>query len=231
MPALNNFVTIDWLSGADKIYFFFKDTDTYSRFDIGDNKVPAGYPAPTRGNWDAFEPHTKDLLFGFTTTSSNLKNGLFDEDIAWLFFYDGDTPTVCKYNQDEDKVSGFYKVADTHWSPILPYFDEIIAATWEGPRSGNSVIRFLLQGARYLSFHGTKHTLTLHKFGNDRLGALLPYHERIITAAKNDRIIADDYWYIFLTNNQYLVYNMDEDKLESGPHYVNDGNWPGLLRG
>ncbi|MBP5945214.1 MULTISPECIES: hypothetical protein [Pseudomonas] len=226
MPALDNFVAIDWRSGPDRIYFFFQDNDTYSRFDIGDNKVPEGYPGATKGSWDAFDPYTKKLQFGFTTTSSSFENGL-DEDISWLFFYDGDTPTVCKYNQDKDKVDGFYKVADTIWAPITDYFFEIMAATWDKSRNE---ITFLLHGARYMSFDCSEHTLTGGRLGEDRLGALFPYSNRIITAAQNDRTFADSYWYIFLTDNQYLVYNIDDDNLVSGPKDVNDGNWPGLLR-
>ncbi|VVN10392.1 hypothetical protein [Pseudomonas fluorescens] len=230
MPNLTNFVAVDWRSGPDRIYFFFKDSDTYSRFDIGDNKVSANYPALVGGNWDSFGPHAKDLRFGLTTTSFGW-NTSSDEDIAWLFFYQGTTPVVCKYNQDEDKVDAFYKVADSIWKPILPYFDKIIAGTWFQLTGQPFLFRFILNDGHYLSFNYKAKTLTYKSFGDYQLGALKPYKDRIITAAQNDRTFADSYWYIFLTDNQYLTYNIQSDRLVSGPQTINDQNWPGLRRG
>jgi len=230
MPQLKNFVALDWRSGPDRIYFFFKDSDTYSRFDLGDNKVSANYPASVGDSWDTFGPHAKDLRFGLTTTSFGW-NTSSDEDIAWLFFYQGNTPVVCKYNQDKDKVDAFYKVSDSIWKPILPYFDKIIAGTWFQLTGHPFLFRFILNDGHYLSFNYKAKTLTYKSFGNYRLGALKPYKDRIITAAQNDRTLADSYWYIFLTDNQYLTYNIQSDRLVSGPKTINDANWPGLLRG
>ncbi len=230
MTNLNNFVAIDWRSGPDRIYFFFKDTDTYSRFDLGDNSVPSNYPAATAGNWDNFAPYTKDLRFGLTTTSFGWNAGS-DEDIAWFFFYDGTTPMVCKYDQDSDKVAAFYKVADSVWKPILPYFDKIIAGTWFQLTGHPFLFRFILDDGHYLSFDYKAKTVKYNRFGEYQLAALKPYKDRIITAAQNDRTFADSYWYIFLTNNQYLTYNIQSDRLVAGPRTIDDGNWPGLLRG
>lgn len=230
MTNLNNFVAIDWRSGPDRIYFFFKDTDTYSRFDLGDNSVPSNYPAATAGNWDNFAPYTKDLRFGLTTTSFGWNAGS-DEDIAWLFFYDGTTPMVCKYDQDSDKVAAFYKVADSVWKPILPYFDKIIAGTWFQLTGHPFLFRFILDDGHYLSFDYKAKTVKYNRFGEYQLAALKPYKDRIITAAQNDRTFADSYWYIFLTNNQYLTYNIQSDRLVAGPRTIDDGNWPGLLHG
>jgi hypothetical protein len=230
MPQLKNFVAIDWRSGPDRIYFFFKDSDTYSRFDLGDNKVSSNYPAPVADSWDSFGPHAKDLRFGLTTTSFGW-NTSSDEDIAWLFFYQGTTPVVCKYNQDKDKVDAFYKVSDSIWKPILPYFDKIIAGTWFQLTGHPFLFRFILNDGHYLSFNYKAKTLTYKSFGDHQLGALIPYKDRIITAAQNDRTLADSYWYIFLTGNQYLTYNIQSDRLVSGPKTINDANWPGLLRG
>jgi hypothetical protein len=223
MPQLKNFVALDWRSGPDRIYFFFKDSDTYSRFDLGDNKVSANYPASVGDSWDTFGLHAKDLRFGLTTTSFGW-NTSSDEDIAWLFFYLGNTPVVCKYNQDKDK-------ADSIWKPILPYFDKIIAGTWFQLTGHPFLFRFILNDGHYLSFNYKAKTLTYKSFGDYRLGALKPYKDRIITAAQNDRTLADSYWYIFLTDNQYLTYNIQSDRLVSGPKTINDANWPGLLRG
>jgi hypothetical protein len=230
MPQLKNFVAIDWRSGPDRIYFFFKDSDTYSRFDLGDNKVSTNYPAPVTDSWDSFGPYAKDLRFGLTTTSFGW-NTSSDEDIAWLFFYQGTTPVVCKYNQDKDKVDAFYKITDSIWKPILPYFDKIIAGTWFQLTGHPFLFRFILNDGHYLSFNYKAKTLTYKSFGDYQLGALRPYKDRIITAAQNDRTFADSYWYIFLTDNQYLTYNIQSDRLVAGPQTINDQNWPGLLRG
>jgi hypothetical protein len=43
MPKLENVVAVDWRSG-DRCYFFFKDNNTYTRFDIGTNNVPQDIP-------------------------------------------------------------------------------------------------------------------------------------------------------------------------------------------
>ncbi|MBC3775950.1 hypothetical protein [Pseudomonas sp. SWRI99] len=230
MTELKNFVAVDWRSGPDRIYFFFKDTDTYSRFNIGDNIVPGNYPTKTAGHWDSFSPFTQHLRFGLTTTSFGW-NVDSDEDIAWFFFYQGTTPMVCKYDQDTDKVAAFHEVADSIWKPILPYFDKIIAGTWFQLTGHPFLFRFILNDGHYLSFNYKAKTLTRKPFGDYQLGALKPYKDRIITAAQNDRTFADSYWYIFLTHNQYLTYNIQTDRLVSGPKTINEGNWPGLLRG
>ena len=39
MPTLEQCIAVDWRAGKDRIYFFFKDTDTYARFNIGDQEV------------------------------------------------------------------------------------------------------------------------------------------------------------------------------------------------
>jgi hypothetical protein len=46
---------------------------------------------------------------------------------------------------------------------------------------------------------------------------LEPYKHRIITAVQNDRTLADSYLYIFLTNHQYIRYNMPLNRAQSAP--------------
>ncbi|MBN3862696.1 hypothetical protein HCU66_10720 [Pseudomonas frederiksbergensis] len=228
MPTLKNFVAIDWRAGPDRIYFFFKDTDTYTRFDIGDKTVPPEYPTSVEGNWGGFEQHVKNLRFGFTTTSL----GLFDDqDTSWLFYYDGNTPMVCEYDQDLDAVAGKYKVVNSMWAPILPYFDQIVAGTWWQISGYPSLFRFLLNDGHYLSFNYATKKLTRSAITYNSMRGLEPYKDRIITAAQNDRTFADSYWYIFLTNNQFLIYNIQSGGVVGGLRNVNDATWPGLLRG
>ncbi len=69
MPKPNNFVAVDWRSGKDKCYFFFKDTHTYTQFDNNDDQVPPGYPKPISSSaWGDFHQHAKNLRFGFATS-------------------------------------------------------------------------------------------------------------------------------------------------------------------
>ncbi|WP_238543874.1 hypothetical protein [Pseudomonas sp. GM21] len=71
MQTLKNFVAADWRSGKDKIYFFFKDTNKYSRFDISSNTVENGFPADiTSDSWGAVHAQLKNLRFGFTAPHS-----------------------------------------------------------------------------------------------------------------------------------------------------------------
>lgn len=228
MPALNNFVAVDWRAGRDRLYFFFKDTDTYSRFNIGENKVADGHPTATQGHWDTFD-RFKDLRFGFTTTSLGWNAGT-DADVLWLFYNDGNTPMVCKYNQDTDTVAGTYTVANSLWAPLLPYFPKIVAGTWREVVGFPFLFTFILNDGHYLSFNYSKNKLTHHAITYNSMRGLQPYKDRIITAAQYDRTFADSYWYIFLTNNEYLIYNIPQNHLVKGPSKVSDANWPGLLR-
>lgn len=231
MPQLKNFVAVDWRSGKDAIHFFFKDTETFSRFNIGSNNVPAGYPRAVSGRWDTFR-QTKDLLFGFTTTCLD---GLLhsDSDISWLFYKDGSTPKVCKYDQDNDNVIGTYLVADTLWRPILPYFDKIICGTLQNKKDFDMphAIKFLLNDGHFLDFDLTLYFLSLSKITSDTTNGLELYTSRIITAAQNDRTFGSPLWYIFLTNNQYVVFDLSCNRLTQHARNVDDGTWPGLLRG
>ncbi|MCF4994871.1 hypothetical protein GIW70_01180 [Pseudomonas syringae] len=225
MPGLKNFVAVDWRSGPDRIYFFFKDTDTYSRYDIGEEKLLKGYPATVKNHWHTFEPHARNLRFGFTTTS--LGQGLAsDEDIAWLFFYNAGVPTVCKYDQDADKVVAFYNVENSIWAPLLPYFDKIVCGTWWQRLGYKFLFKFLTRDGQWLTYNYIKRKVTVAPV----TGGLERYKDRIITAAQNDRTFADSHWYFFLTENQYLTFNLQTSKLLGGPANI-DGKWPELSQG
>ncbi|MCP1446785.1 hypothetical protein J3D54_005917 [Pseudomonas sp. GGS8] len=228
MPQLKNFVAVDWRSGPDRIFFFFKNTNTYSRFNIGDNEVPAGYPTSVAGRWDTID-QIEELRFGFTTTSIGWGTGT-DEDIAWLFYTKDGTPMVCKYDQDTDKVANVSKVASSIWAPILPYFNKIVAGTWWQITGHPKLFKFLLNDGYYLNFDYRKQKLTHEAITYNTMPGLEHYKDRIITAAQNDRTFADSYWYIFLTNNQYLIYNIQQNRLIQGATTITHSNWPGLLR-
>jgi hypothetical protein len=243
MSKLKNVVAVDWRAEKDKIFFFFKDSNTYTKFVIDGNGVPDGYPAPIRfGNWHDFHMHAKNLRFGFTTTNFQREDRFdLDQDFLWLFYDDGGTPMVCTYYQDEDKVIGNSPIADSIWHMILPYFDRIVAGTWwQNSTPPHLSFRFLMNDGNslFLKWYppSTKsdgdwtHKVTLQPITNKTWPGLEPYKDRIITAAQNDRTFADSYYYIFLTGNEYITYNIQQNKVEYGPYKVSDSTWPGLLR-
>ncbi|MEB0229192.1 hypothetical protein QN414_33530, partial [Pseudomonas sp. 5S1] len=71
-----------------------------------------------------------NLRFGFATTgiSPSIYLELYS-DFLWLFYYEDGIPIVCKYDQDTDKVNKVYRLADSNWHRLLPYFDRIVAGT------------------------------------------------------------------------------------------------------
>jgi hypothetical protein len=222
MSKLNNFVAIDWRSGPDRIYFFFKDTDQFSRYNNGDEKVPNEYPKPIKGNWPGFDAYAKHLRFGFTQTRAG------DKDIAWLFFYNGERPWVCAYDQDNDKADAFYDLSNSLWTPILPYFDRIVAGTWLEAIGHKYEFLFLLNDGTRLTFHTV--TQKINHQANAILPGLAPYKDRLVTAAQIDPTFSDNLWCIFLTNDQFVVFNMQKGAVEGGVRNVSD-TFAGLTRG
>lgn len=233
MPKLKNFVAVDWRAGKDKIYFFFKDPETYSRFDIEDNRVIDGHPTTVEyQNWHDFHIHVENLRFGFTTTGfKNAEYLAFDSDILWLFYYDREQPMVCKYDQDLDKVNSFMPLSKSPWFKLEPFFDRIVAGTWRERAQQPREFEFLLNDGTCLLLNLTNDVNTLRLFPIDALyPALTHFKDRIVTAVQNDRSLAESHYYVFLTGNQYLRFNLWTRELLAGPTDVNDGNWPGLLR-
>ncbi|VVN30306.1 hypothetical protein PS662_04845 [Pseudomonas fluorescens] len=243
MPALKNFVAVDWRAGKDKIYFFFKDINKYSRFDLAVGAVEPGYPKNINAsNWHDFHSHAKDLRFGFTTTAFHSKidgshtESALELDVLWLFYYVDDTPTVCRYDQDLDKVLSVQRVKDSKWHQLLPYFDRIVAGTWWYPRGHPNAFRFFLNDGNFLNleliyegvykFPKINHVPITDKY----YPGLERYKNRIIGAVQNDHPTFNRYYYIFLTNNECIRYNIGDNRIETGPVKINDETWPGLLR-
>lgn len=234
MPELKNMVAVDWRAGTDRCYFFFKDRHTYSRFDMGDNKVPDDYPAEIKAsNWGDFHTHAAHLRFGFTTTGINpTRSGIagVDSDILWLFYYENNVPMVCRYDQDTDKVYSQDRLEDSPWVLLQPYFNRIVAGTWWQNKRQAQLFRFLMNDGHSLSLDLRERKLTHEAITEKTWPGLSRYKNRIITAVQNDRTFADSYYYIFLTHNEYIRYNIPENNAVSGPIIVNDESWPGLLR-
>ncbi|MHC8287959.1 hypothetical protein ACYZUD_14260 [Pseudomonas sp. XS1P51] len=228
MPTLKNFVAVDWRAGKDQIYFFFKDTNTYSRFDVVSNKIAENYPRDvSEKNWGDFSPYIKHVRFGFTTTGLD-PQGALDADILWLFYYADKTPMVCRYDQDLES-SKTYPLEQSIWRVLLPYFDRIVAGTWWEALGQKFLFRFIMKDGYSLTFNYLKRRSRHEAITYDTWPELEPYKNNIITAVQWDRTFRDSYYYIFLNDNQYIRYNLQQDKVESGPHAVDDESWPGLL--
>lgn len=228
MPTLKNFVAVDWRAGKDKIYFIFKDTNQYSRFDLADNQIETGYPREiTENNWGQFSPYLKNVHFGFTTT--NLDAHTSGDDILWLFYYVGETPMVCKYDQDNES-SKIYQLKNSIWRALVPYIDRIVTGTWWQVIGHTYLFRFIMNDGSFLSFDYLKGDISHNAINSKTWPGLEQYKNQIITAVQYDRTFQDSYYYIFLNDNKYIRYNIQENKAETGPRSVDDESWPGLLR-
>jgi hypothetical protein len=224
MTKFDNMVAVDWREGPDRIYFFFRPTNTYSRFDIGENKVPDGYPEPVPGNWKGFDIDAGDLAFGFTTTVKSWDGG---NHTLWLFFRDGGVPSVCKFNQFSNEAEKICPVQDTEWAVLLPYFDKIVGVMWESRKNGGGNYRILLNDGNYLIYDKLTGTLKVHALAGSNWKKLEYYKDRFVTAALNDHPTFDAHFYVFLTRGEYLKYELNNDEV-FGPYTINEASWPGL---
>ncbi|UQS13170.1 hypothetical protein [Pseudomonas sp. HS6] len=225
---MKNFVTTDWRHGADRIFFFFKETNTYARFNFGDNRIEKTHPTSVIGHWDDFEQHVKDLKFGFNTRSPDWhQNG--GGNISWFFYYEEQTPMVCKYSQINDKVVFKKKLSDTDWWPLGNYFDKIVGVMLDTTASSAHDYWVLLNDGRYFTYTPRVPRPPKAKpLANSAWSGLEQYKGRMITAASNDHPIISTYFYIFLSNNEYLRFDIKKRTL-TAPRPVDDGTWPGLI--
>ncbi|WP_347929378.1 hypothetical protein [Pseudomonas helvetica] len=225
MPNIVNTVAVDWRSGKDRCYFFFKDTNTFSRFNNADDEVPAGYPTKVNeANWQGFHSHATKLRFGFHYTEGAV---IGDDDRLYLFYYEGNIPTICSYNQDKDKVETIKPISsDNRWKLLAPHFQNIITATWWS----HSTILLIMNDGHYLRLNIQTHTIEKLPINNNTWQGLDPYKYEIVTAVQFDNDLSRNYYYIFLTENRYLKYDMQDDLVIDGPNAINDYNWKGLLR-
>ncbi len=227
MSHLKNFTAVDWREGPDRIYFFFKDSNTYSRFDIGANHVDRNvYPSPITGDWGSFDKHAKNLRFGFTTTAIDWSGIAGDQ--LWLFYDDGGTPMVCKYSQRTHEVHSHIPVSKSIWAPLTPYFDRIVGVMWREDIGYKELFWVLLNDGNYITFNYVTKKLNVLPLLGSPWSNIHKYKDRIITAVLNDHSLTNSYFYIFLTGNQYLRYNANNTNV-TGPFPVNEGSWPGLL--
>lgn len=239
MPELKNFVAVDWRSGKDRCYFFFKDSNSYSRYNNSENAVPSDHPAVVnQDNWGAFHRHVKNLRFGFSTDRIVGTHRLgWDTDILWLFYYDEKTPMVCEYDQDSDAPASFTPVSESIWSMLAPHFDTIVAGTfWQRPfkYNGETIFRFILNNGQYLNLDWHSKKLVIADIDDTTwpgLAHYAAYANQFITAVQIDGdAFNHSYFYIFMTGNVYLKYNISRKRLEGGGVKSTRDHWNGLTR-
>lgn len=225
---MKNFVTVDWRNGPDRIFFFFKDTNTYSSFHLGNNHVEEGYPTSVAGHWGDFGQHVKDLRFGFTTPSPDWHSA-GGGDMVWFFYLDGDTPMVCKYSQINSKVVFKKSLSDTDWWPLGNFFNKIVGVMLDEKADSKHTYWVFLNDGRYFQYSPrTPRPPKVKPFNGSEWKELENYKDRIITTALNDFSIFNAYFYFFLTNNEYLRFDVKK-RTVNGPFPVHEGTWPGLI--
>jgi len=226
MSITKNFVAVDWRTGPDRIYFFFPEKNSYSRFDFEDNKVLSGFPKPVDGKWEGFDKTAADLRFGFTTTTTHWNGGV---DTLWLFYDEGTTPSVCEFSQQSDKALSKTPIAKSKWEKILPYYDKIVGVMWAESTAQRESYWFLLNDGNYLIYEIYSKTLELLPLKGSPWASLEEYKSQMMTAVTNDYPTFDTYFYVFLSDNRYLRYEQSAKKV-FGPYTISDSTWPGLLK-
>jgi len=226
MSNNRNFVAVDWRSGADRLYFFFKNTNCYSRFDLGNNKVPSGYPCSLTGHWKGFDQAAENLNFGFTTTAPSWNGG---NDTLWLFYETDDKAFVCEFSQKSDRAISTQDLEQSRWAMLLPYFYSIVGVMWHESTSDKESYWFLLNDGHYLTYDLYSKVLKRLPLAGSPWAPLEQYKLRMMTAATNDHPTFDTYFYVFLTDNTYLKYEQGAKKVY-GPYTISDTSWPGLLK-
>jgi hypothetical protein len=226
MTIGKNFIAVDWRTGPDRIYFFFKEKNTYARFDFEDNKVLSGYPKSVDGHWEGLDKPAADLRFGFTTTTRSYNGGI---DTLWMFYDEGDTPSVCEISQRSDTALSKTSVAKSTWAKLLPYYYQIVGVMWAESSASKETYWFLLNNGNYLIYDLYSEHLEVLPLKDSPWAPLEEYKGRMMTAATNDYPTFDTYFYVFLNDNQYLRYEQGAKKV-FGPYTISESTWPGLLK-
>lgn len=225
---MDNFVSIDWRNGPDRIFFFFKGTDMFASFSLGDSRLEKHHPILIKGHWGDFEQHVDDLRFGFTVPSPDWHSA-GGGDMVWFFYYDGETPMACKFSQITSSVVFKKKLSDTDWWPLGNFFHKIVGVMLDEKADVKHTYWVLLNDGRYFKYNpGIPRKVKVLSMANSEWSFLEKYKDRIVTTALNNYPVFDTYFYIFLTDEEYLRFDLKTRKA-SGPHPIDEETWPGLF--
>lgn len=195
--------------------YFFRDDQRYVRYAKVLDKADSGYPKATNNeSWSGFGNNSNKLTAAFEKNSS----------ISYFFFNDGQ---YIRFNNILDKAESGYPKAinnDT-WPGLETYGNKITAAL----RWNNNKVFFFLNDGQYVRFDLSNDSIDsgYPKAINDETWpGLGSYANDITSAVKWNNDVA----YIFLSNQRYIRYNFQQDKLDEGyPAKVNSKSWPGLM--
>lgn len=188
---------------SNKAYMFMAD-GTYLRFNK--NGIDSGFPSEINDhNWPGMEKYAFKIVSSF-----------FDNNNTVYFFLDDGY--VISYDVNADKVRTGYpkRIAD-----------EFSGFNGEGELKISAALRWSDQDAflfmsdgRYakVDFLNKNIVANAHAMNNSNWPGMAPYAKRIIGAVNGK----DGNAYFFLTNQEYVIYNISKDKLEVGPQRIDE---------
>lgn len=192
-----------WPNG--KVYFF--KGSQYARYDVKDDKVDPGFPSPIAGKWPGFPP--------------SFAAGI-DAVLMWnngkAYFFKG--TEYLRYDIATDKTD--------------PNYPRSIAANWPGLWTGgidagvtwNNGKAYFFKGSQYM-----RYDILADKVDSAYPRAIKdgwPGFPPSFAAGINAAFVWNDGKAYFFKGSQYIRYDIETDKVDSG--YPKDiaGNWPGL---
>lgn len=249
MKKLRNFVALDWRKGPDCMYFIFKDEDRYCRLDLAGNKLAPEHPTTVAGHWGGFEPHIKNLRFGFTTRGLRFNvtgdahiNWNELDDILWLFYTDKGVPMVCLYDQGKDRVHSKTPLSRSIWSSLAGQFNKIVGILWLDNRDPNVLNEFfsypdvlgnlqdyflvILDNGECLDFRMP--ILQDIPLTNSQIDIFAQNKGNIMTVVQNDQPMFRTEYYVFLKDGTYLV--LDAKTWQQTNHRKIETDFPYLMK-
>ncbi|WP_066966207.1 alkaline phosphatase family protein [Microbulbifer sp. Q7] len=203
---------IDWNTSRA---YYFRDDARYVRYNKTLDAADGGYPADVTNNtWPGLGDYRDLVVAAFKASTTK----------GYFFLSDG---RYLRYDLNCDCVDNGYpkNIDNVTWPGIAPYATQIRAALkWP-----NSKVYFFLADGSYLRYDLSGDSLDggYPKPVNDSTWPGMASYALDITAAHqwdNSRA------YIFLTNQRYLRYDINNDQVDAGyPRPINGNTWPGLM--
>lgn len=198
---------------GDKAHFFLSN-GTYLRFDARNNAVDPGYPKPVSdASWPGMGGYALQIAAAFNGPRGK------------VYFFLGDGRYL-RYDTRDTRVDpGYPKViSDANWPGMGRYGAMVTdALNWPGDK-----VQFFLSNGTYLRFDMVANRVDegYPKPVNDNTWpGLGPYVGSVTSMLRwNDNAV-----YFFTANGEYLRYNIQNDRVDSGyPQRINDRTWPGM---
>ncbi|WWL45027.1 hypothetical protein V5O39_03025 [Pseudomonas parakoreensis] len=208
MSITKNFVAVDWRTGPDRIYFFFPEKNSYSRFDFEDNKVLSGFPKPVDGKWKASTRLLQTCALALprrppTGTVASTRSGCSTtKEQHPAFASTANKPTRQSRKPPSPNQSG----------KNIALLRKIVGVMWAESTAQRESYWFLLNDGNYLIYEIYSKTLELLPLKGSPWAPLEEYKNQMMTAVTNDYPTFDTYFYVFLNDNRYLRYEQNAKK-------------------